>query len=208
MVETLGTLWSTVLERALKAAKAAGCTFDYASLWEDMCYNRGPLISPQLVRDVMGPQYKRVTDLLRQYGCDVVILDCDGKVDDLIPVWMDSGVNVAFPLEVGTWGADPIEYRRRFGRELLIMGGFDKHILAKDKDAIRREIERLAPLAEEGGYIPFCDHRVPADVSLDNYLYYLEQAKAIWGKGANVRPTGQLTEKSFAARPYTWEIQT
>jgi uroporphyrinogen decarboxylase len=208
MVETLGSLWYTVLERALRAAKEAGCTFDYASLWEDMCYNRGPLISPQLVRDVMGPQYKRVTGLLRQYGCDVAVLDCDGKVDDLIPIWLESGVNVAFPLEVGTWGADPIEYRKRFGRELLIMGGFDKHILAKGKDAIRREIERLAPLAEEGGFIPFCDHRVPADVPLENYLYYIEQAKAIWGKGVNVRPTGQLTEKSFEGRPYTWEIQT
>ncbi len=208
MVETLGTLFYTVLERALKAAKEHGCTFDYCSMWEDMCYNRGPLISPQMVRDVMGPQYKRTTDLLRAYGCDVVVLDCDGKVDDLIPIWMANGVNVAFPLEVGTWGADAIAYRRRFGKELLIMGAFDKHILARSKDEIRREIERLAPLAEEGGFIPFCDHRVPADVPLDNYMHYLEQAKAIWGKGIDVRPTGELTDTAFQGQPYRWDVAT
>ncbi len=208
MVETLGELFHSVLSRALKAAKAQGCTFDYASMWEDMCYNRGPLISPDMVRDVMGPQYKRVTDLLREYGCDVVVLDCDGKVDDLLPIWMANGVNVAFPLEVGTWGADPIEYRRRFGKELLIMGGFDKHILARSKDEIRAEIERLAPLTEEGGFIPFCDHRVPADVPLENYLYYLEQAKAIWGKGIDVHPTGELTPDAFKGKPYHWDLAT
>jgi uroporphyrinogen decarboxylase len=177
-------------------------------MWEDMCYNRGPLISPEMVREVMGPQYKRVTDLLRQYGCDIVVLDCDGKVDDLLPIWLANGVNVAFPLEVGTWGADPIEYRRRFGKNLLIMGGFDKHILAKSKDDILREIERLAPLCEEGGFIPFCDHRVPADVSLENYLYYVEQAKGIWGKGVNVRPTGQVTDRAFKGKAYHWDVKT
>lgn len=208
MVETLGDLFHTVLSRALKIAKDNGCTFDYATMWEDMCYNRGPLISPQLVKDVMGPQYKRITDLLRDYGCDVVVLDCDGKVDDLLPIWMASGVNVAFPLEIGTWGSDPVAYRRRFGKELLIMGGFDKHILARTKDDILREIERLAPLTEEGGFIPFCDHRVPADVPLDNYLYYLEQAKTVWGRGVNVRPTGELTDRAFEGKPYTWELST
>ncbi|MBN1346647.1 MAG: hypothetical protein JXQ73_28410 [Phycisphaerae bacterium] len=208
MVETLGNQYCVVLSRALERAGAQGCTFDYATMWEDMCYNRGPLISPEMVRDVMGPQYKRITDLLRRYGCDVVVLDCDGKVDDLLPIWLEGGVNVAFPLEAGTWGADPIEHRRRFGKGLLIMGGFDKHVLAKSKNDILREIERLAPLCEEGGFIPFCDHRVPADVSLENYLFYIEQAKAIWGKGVNVRPTGKLTERAFEGRPYQWDVAT
>jgi len=208
MVETLGNLFHTVLERALREAKGVGCTFDYATMWEDMCYNHGPLISPRIVRDVMGPQYKRITTLLRQYGCDVVVLDCDGRSDDLLPIWLENGVNTAFPLEVGTWGADPVEYRRRFGRELLIMGGFDKRILARSKDDILREIERLAPLAEEGGFLPFCDHRVPADVPLENYLHYLDNVKMIWGRGVDVRPTGQVNSRAFEGRSYRWDLPT
>ena len=34
------------------------------------------------------------------------------------------------PLEVGTWGADPLDYRERYGRDLLIIGGVNKRILA------------------------------------------------------------------------------
>jgi uroporphyrinogen decarboxylase len=74
---------------------------------------------------------------------------------------------------------------------MRLMGGFDKHILMHTKDEIAREIDRLAPLVEEGGYIPMPDHRVPPDVSFANYLYYLDTAKQVWGKGLdNIKPTG------------------
>jgi uroporphyrinogen decarboxylase len=69
-----------------------------------------------------------------------------------------------------------------------MMGGFDKRILARSRDAIEAEVSRLAPLIEEGGYIGFCDHRVPPDVSLRNYLYYLETVRQIWGKSVNLKP--------------------
>ena len=68
------------------------------------------------------------------------------------------------------------------------MGGFDKHILAQSKANIEREINRLAPLVEEGGFIGFCDHRVPPDVPYENYLYYLEKVRETWGKGLNLKP--------------------
>ncbi|MEZ4716506.1 MAG: hypothetical protein R2851_10525 [Caldilineaceae bacterium] len=54
--------------------------------------------------------------------------------------------------------------RQQYGRDLLIMGGFDKHIWPRAKAEIEAEVRRLAPLVEEGGYIGFCDHRVPPDV--------------------------------------------
>ena len=63
-----------------------------------------------------------------------------------------------------------------------MMGGFDKHILAQSPAAIDAEIKRLTPLVEEGGFIPFCDHRVPPDVSLVNYQYYCKRAGQVWGK--------------------------
>ena len=55
------------------------------------------------------------------------------------------------------------------------------------------EVERLAPLVEAGGFIPHCDHRVPADVPLANYVHYVREAKRVWGKGlANLRSVGSL----------------
>ncbi|HUW84671.1 MAG TPA: uroporphyrinogen decarboxylase family protein [Phycisphaerae bacterium] len=188
MVDTLGRLYVTILSRALAIAKDNGVTFDYASMWEDMCYSHGPLLGPNMVERYMMPHYVHITELLREHGVDVVVLDCDGCIDQLIPLWLGAGVNCMFPVEVGTWKADPIAYRQQYGKNLLMMGGFNKRVLAGTKDAISAEVRRLTPLVEEGGFIPFCDHRVPADVPLANYVHYLQEARRVWGKGVNLRP--------------------
>ena len=69
-----------------------------------------------------------------------------------------------------------------------MMGGFDKHILARSPSEIEAEVQRLAPLVEEGGFIGFCDHRVPPDVPLANYLTYLECVRRVWGHEVHLKP--------------------
>ena len=197
MVQTLGDLYVEVHRRAF----AHGARWDVCLMWEDMCYNNGPLLPPALFQKYLVPQYRRITSQLRQHGCDITLVDCDGKIDDLIPLWLGAGVNCMFPIEIGTWGADPVKYRKQYGKDLLLMGGFDKHILAKTPRDIEREVHRLTPLVEEGGFIPFCDHRVPPDVSLANYLFYLETARKVWGKGVNLKPLGKLERAPVAKRP-------
>ena len=184
MVTTLGDL----AVNGLEAAFAHGAKFDGACFWEDMCYNAGPLLSPVHFKRFMVPQYRRITELLRRHGTDIIWVDCDGKIDALIGLWLEAGVNCMFPVEVGTWGGDVVGYRRQYGRDLLMMGGFDKHILAGSKQLIEREIQRLTPLVEEGGYIGFADHRVPPDVPFENYLFYLKTVRRIWGKGIALKP--------------------
>jgi len=192
MVETLSDCTCVPLEKVLKIAREMGVTFDYSMMWEDICFNRGPLIGPQMFREICGRFYRRVTDLLARYGCKIVMLDCDGQIDALIPVWFENGVNCMFPLEIGDW-ADPVAMRKKYGRELLLRGGFDKHLLARGPEAISAEVRRLTPLVEEGGFIPHCDHLVPADVSLANYMHYLNEVRRLWGKGhESLHPMGQL----------------
>lgn len=190
MVTTLADCVIGVLTRVLQT----GGQFDGCGMWEDMCYKAGPLLSPAHFKRFLVPHYRRIADLLQRHGVDVIWVDCDGKIDQLIPLWLEAGINCMFPVEVGTWGADPIQYRQQYGQELLMMGGFDKRILARSKSEIEWEAHRLAPLVEEGGYIGFCDHRVPPDVPLENYLFYLETVRAVWGKGLNLKPIGQLAK--------------
>jgi hypothetical protein len=186
MVTTLADCIIGTLTRILET----GGQFDACGIWEDMCYRAGPLLSPQHFKRYMLPHYRRMTDLLHKHGVDVIWVDCDGAIDRLLPLWLEAGVNCMFPVEVGTWGADPVKYRRQYGKDLLMMGGFDKHILARSKGEIEAEVCRLAPLVEEGGFIGFCDHRVPADVPLENYIFYLETVRRVWGKAVALRPMG------------------
>ncbi len=147
---------------------------DAFAFWEDMACKNGPLISPEMVRKFMLPRYRRVVDFLTAKGVKFIGLDSDGYIDPLIPVWLDAGLNFLYPFEVQA-GMNVIEVRKKYGRQLRIWAGFDKRALAKGKKAIDEEIKRLIPLIEDGGYIPYTDHSVPPDVSLENYLYYLDR---------------------------------
>jgi uroporphyrinogen decarboxylase len=173
----------------LSRVLATGGQFDACAMWEDMCYRGGPLLSPRHFKQYLVPHYRRIADLLHSHGVDVIWVDCDGKIDDLLPLWLNVGINCMFPIEVGTWGADPLRYRQQYGRDLLMIGGVDKHILSGSQAEIVQEVQRLLPLVDEGGYIALPDHRVPADVPLHNYLFYLEQVRTIWGRGIDLPAT-------------------
>ena len=144
---------------------------DAFGFWEDMAYKTAPLISPRLVRQYMLPRYRRVTDFLRGRGVPFIGLDSDGRMDSLIPVWMDAGLNFLYPFEVQA-GMDVLAVRKKYGRELRLWGGVDKRALAYGHAAIDAELERVRPLIEEGGYIPHTDHSIPPDVSYENFCYY------------------------------------
>ena len=62
------------------------------------------------------------------------------------------------------------------------MGGVNKIALIQGPSEIDKELDRIAPLIEEGGYIPMVDHRVPPDVSLKNYIYYLRTKRKTIGR--------------------------
>ncbi|OGV67863.1 MAG: hypothetical protein A2498_02445 [Lentisphaerae bacterium RIFOXYC12_FULL_60_16] len=160
---------SRLLEQALKIVRP-----DFAEFWEDMAYKTGPLVSPVLYRRLALKHYQAITDLLRRHGVDIILLDSDGNIDELIPVWLDGGINCLWPFEAAA-GMDPVTVRKKYGKRLGIIGAIDKRALAKDRKAIETEVMAKVPyLLETGGFIPTCDHAVPPDVPLDNYRYYLD----------------------------------
>lgn len=172
MMEHLTNLSISLIEKTLD-----GVDVDMAWWWEDMCYNRGPLLSPKLFRRLMVPRYKRITQALAAKGIDVNVLDCDGQIYALVEPWLEGGINCMFPLEAAH--TDPLRLREEYGDRVLLIGGVNKIPLAKGRDAIDRELEKLHPLVQRGGYIPTVDHRVPPDVSYENYRYYIEKKKEI-----------------------------
>ena len=113
----------------VKTALERGLRPDVAHFWEDICYKNGPLVTPAVFAELVGPHYKRITSLLKAYGCNIVSLDCDGCIDTLLPIWLENGVNTMFPIEVGTWHASIAPWREKYGRELRGVGGMNKTYL-------------------------------------------------------------------------------
>jgi len=148
--------------------------------WEDMAYNKAPLISPRMVRKYMLPRYRRVVDVVRGAGVKIVGLDSDGYSEPLIPIWLEAGINAHYPFEVQA-NMDVVRIRAKFGRDLLMCGGVDKRALAKGPVAIDAELARVRPVIEEGGYIPWTDHSEPPDISFANHCYYMKRLHEVCG---------------------------
>ena len=154
--------------------------FDFASGWEDICFKNGPIVSVDFFKNVVMPRYKRISEKLRAHGIELWYTDCDGDVRPLLPYFLEGGINCLFPYEVNSC-SHPGELLAEYGKELRIMGGVDKLELGKGKAAIKAYLETLVPVVERGGYIPFCDHRCPPNVTPEDYLYYLDLKEEMFG---------------------------
>jgi uroporphyrinogen decarboxylase len=152
--------------------------FDYFVLNEDMSMKTGPLMSPALYRTFILPHLKRLCAFFRDHGVRHIALDTDGDPTVLLPLFLEGGVDVIWPVERAS-ETDPLAWRREFGRDLRIWGGVDKRILPRGRDAIREHLAAMIPLIEEGGFIPTVDHTVPPDVSWDDFRTYMELKRAL-----------------------------
>lgn len=158
---------------------------DELSLDEDICYNHGPLISPDMMREFLFPYYQQLVTNIKARQIDktrhlYIQVATDGFAVPVIPVYQEIGMDVMSPFEVAS-GCDVVEIGRQFPN-LVLTGGIDKRILARSKKEINRELERILPaMRKRGGYIPTCDHGVPEEVSYANYLYYRKRCVELGG---------------------------
>lgn len=176
MMETILDLETTMVRRV-----AQDIRLDWVWYWEDMAYRGGPMISPAMVRRFMLPRYRRLNEVIRETGCEVVYLDCDGNIDDLLPIWIDAGINLFWPLEIAS-GMDPIALRHTYGKDIILAGGLDKRAFLGDPETLRREVMSKVPyLVESGPYFPSLDHLVPIDVPFENYCLFIQLLREIRG---------------------------
>ncbi len=145
---------------------------DEMGISEDMAYKGYSMISPAMTRRFLAPTYNRWIPEIKQSGCPIVSMDSDGYVGELIPIWIEAGINCCGPMEVAA-GNDLVEYRKIHGTQMAYTGGIDKRAIAKGGEVMRAEVMRVVPpLLEAGGYIPGCDHGVPPDISWPNFIEY------------------------------------
>jgi hypothetical protein len=116
-VDEMAAFWtafaSEVLARLLRHVAP-----DMIHLSEDMAYKAHPMISPAMTRRFCQPSYDTWVGQARAAGVPLAGVDSDGYVADLLPIWIESGINVCDPVEVAAHNDLPA-YRRRFGRDGL-----------------------------------------------------------------------------------------
>jgi hypothetical protein len=163
-----------LMDKALTEIK-----FDFYWIHEDMCFNTGPLVSPEIFKKVFMPSYRRFISFLKSKGVSIILVDTDGNFEKLIPDFLEAGVDGFGPMEIAA-GMDPVKMRKKYGNTFCMSGGIDKREIAKGKREIEEELKiRVIPIIDKGGFIPSIDHSIPPSISLDNFCYYMELKQKI-----------------------------
>jgi len=171
----LCNLWYRLLERIFQETR-----LDEIAFWEDMAGKHGSLISPDMFRRFMTPNYRTLTDLAARHGVQINSVDSDGNMHELTGLFIEAGVTTLYPYEIQA--GNDIAYLLRQHPELKARGGIDKRALSKGRNAMDAEIERVAEIVKLGRYIPFIDHLIPSDVSWKDYQYFVWRWKEMTGK--------------------------
>ncbi|MCE5279846.1 MAG: uroporphyrinogen decarboxylase family protein [Planctomycetaceae bacterium] len=138
---------------------------------DDLVWTAGPFIHPDWYRAYIFPNLKKLWAPLVEAGKKVIFF-CDGNYTPFIEDVAACG-NAAFWFECFTDLAAVVE---RFGRTHAIIGNVDTRVLTfGTRKAIRSEVERCVALGRDcPGYFMCCSGHIPANVPIDNALYYNE----------------------------------
>lgn len=173
MIEFIVEFTIGLFDRVLREAQ-----IDWYMWWEDFAFKTGPLVSPRIFKRFLLKPYRRMNDFVRSHGIETIFIDTDGDPRAVVPLLIESGINVLYPLEQCSEGMHPKCFREKYGQDLALWGGIDKRALAHGKREVEAELRSKLPgLVEQGGYIPQIDHLAPPDIPYENWLYYLERKR-------------------------------
>ena len=169
ILDVMTELWISLWEEQVAQFEVDSVTF-----WEDMCFRSGPLISPNMFKAFLSPCYKRLTKAGRAMGIRHYLVDTDGDMRKLIPLWIEAGITGVYPFEVQA-GMEVEQIGKQYP-DLVVIGGIDKREIDLGPEAIDRELEKRLPfLLQRGGFIPTLDHHVTPEVSWPDFVYYRQK---------------------------------
>ncbi len=151
--------------------------FDLIECWEDMASRNGSFISPQMFREFLAPNFRKVRQFADAHNIPIVLVDCDGYIEDLTELMLEAGVTALYPYEVQA-GNDVDRVLDRYPT-VGVIGGLNKNVMAAGKSEIDAEIEKARRLIRRGRFIPGPDHFVLSDVSFANYRYFMERLRDV-----------------------------
>jgi hypothetical protein len=181
MPELIDEMLDFILDYNIRLMRAhlSEARVDCFMINEDMAYKTASMVSPALFREKFLPRYKVLVQEAKNICADKVFVDCDGHISDLIPLWIEAGVEGTSPVEIAA-EQDILEYADKYP-DFLFIGGLDKRCLIREKKDVEAETRAKAEkLYARGGWIPSPDHAVPANAKFENFKYMVQLLKEAW----------------------------
>lgn len=164
ITETIIGLWDVYLE-------AVGDYVQVVCQGDDLGTQIGLFISPKMYRQFIKPCHQRIYDFIHTKTEAKVFMHSCGSVYDIIPDFIEVGVDILNPLQYRTAKMDLARLKREFGDALCFWGGgIDTQQVLPNasreeiEEEIRRTIEIMAP---GGGYVFAPTHNIQPDITPD-----------------------------------------
>ena len=180
LVDRTSDFYCACLERVLSKVSV-----DYASFYEPIASNTGPVISPGMFMRFALPGYRKVIGLLEKYNVPLRILcTVGGDLTSLLPPLIDAGINGLWLSNIRSADMEYPRLRQRFGPDLALIGGIDATALVRDEAGVRKAVEKTVPrLLKKGHYLPCLDDRPRSNIPFSNYKLYRHVLAEIAQKG-------------------------
>lgn len=162
--------------RAAAAAAFARAGVDIIQLGDDVAMQTGLLMSRKMWRQWFQPRLARVIAAARAAKEDVIIeYHSDGKIDDLIPDLIETGVDILNPVQPEC--VDHAWVKAAYGGRLAFSGGLGVQSVlpfGSPEDVYAHTRAAIQTLGQGGGYIVGPSHVIERDVPLENILAMLQ----------------------------------
>ncbi len=164
------------IDRIFSASKGK---IDFFRIGDDFGTQQGLLFDMDTFSQFFQPAFQKMAGTAMKYGAHYYQHSC-GAIRDLIPAFIDAGVEVIDPLQVGAAGMNPEELKSEFGHRVAFSGGIDEqHVLPHGTpEEVKREVERMIRIMSPGGgYFLGPTHNFQDDIPTSNILAMYESGK-------------------------------
>lgn len=138
-------------------------------------------VSPELYRKFFKPRQKQWVEFVKSRTDAKVFIHCDGAIEQILPDFIEIGIDVLNPLQTSAKGMDPGKIKRTYGQDLCFWGGgveTQTTLPFGSLDAIKKEVgERIELLGRNSGYVFATIHNIQADIPPEKILAIFETAK-------------------------------
>ena len=177
LMEQRFTLFYEMTERALEAAEGA---IDIVHVGEDFGTQKGLLISPRTFDSMFRPKYEKMFELAHRYNA-ITMMHCCGSVRQLIPRFIDIGLDVLDVVQVSAAGMNIRELHAEYSADLAFAGSVcvQSTLPFGSVDDVRREVKLRLNLFDQGGLIMGPSHQIQAGTPLENIIAMYETAGSL-----------------------------
>ncbi len=168
LIEKRFTFFYGVFENVLKAAEGM---IDIIYFGDDYGTQNGLLISPSMFKKIFRPYVKEFIALGHKYGAKAMMHSC-GSVRELIPEFIDAGLDILDAVQVEAVGMDIKELHNEFYGKIAFHGSMSVQSLLPfgTVEDVRREVELRKELFKDGGMILGPTHAIQPNTPVENVL--------------------------------------